>query len=95
MIVESGTNRNAQLPIHVTSGGVNQYGRADIAGNDNSISRKHIEFSRIANKYFVKDLASKNGILLNGNTLGSTPTEINSGDRIKLGDIFLRFEFIL
>lgn len=94
LIVESGTNRNAQLPIHVASGGVNQYGRADIAGNDSSISRKHIEFSRIANKYFVKDLASKNGTLLNGNTLGSTPTEINSGDRIKLGDIFLRFEFI-
>jgi len=95
LIVESGTNRNAQLPIHVASGSVNQYGRADIAGNDSSISRKHIEFSRKLNKYFVRDLGSKNGTLLNGNTLSDTPIEINSGDRIKLGDIFLRFEFIL
>ncbi len=95
LIVESGTNRNAQMPIHVSSGKTSQYGRSDIAGNDNSLSRKHIEFDRKSNKYFVRDLGSKNGTLLNGNLLTMESwEEIKHGDRIKLGDIFLRFEFI-
>ena len=96
LIVESGTNRGALIPVNVPDLGRSEYGRTDVAGNDDSISRRHVEFTRCAAQYFVRDLGSKNKTLLNGTELnpGDCPKEIQHGDRIKLGDIFLRFEFL-
>jgi eukaryotic-like serine/threonine-protein kinase len=95
LIVESGTNRDACLPLSLADGEVRVIGRADIAGSDYSISGRHLEIRRIGADYQIRELGSKNGTLLRGNVL--TPDEhfvtLQAGDRIKVGDIFLRVEF--
>jgi serine/threonine protein kinase len=92
LIIESGTNRNTHTAVSVEEGGFATYGRADFAGDDETVSREHIEFMHKGGKYFVRDLESKNGTMLAGVTL--LPFRwyaVAHADRIKLGDLFLRF----
>jgi serine/threonine-protein kinase len=93
LTVESGTNRNARTLVGLEPGESIVLGRADIAGNDLSISSKHLIFTRQHGRYFVNDFHSKNGTLLRGMLLNpnALPLEVQNDDRIKVGDIFLRF----
>jgi eukaryotic-like serine/threonine-protein kinase len=96
LIVESGNNKGTRSLINIPDGGVLLMGRAEIAGANDSISRSHLEFSRRGNHYFVRDLGSKNGTLVRGIALtaGTEPISILHSDRIKVGDVFLRFVFL-
>jgi len=96
LIVESGTNRSTRTLLNIEDGNTLVLGRADIAGADDSISRRHIEFSRSGDSYAVRDLSSKNGTMLRGTALkaDAAPVEVHHGDRLKIGDIFLRFAFV-
>lgn len=96
LIVESGSNRGARTVASIKDGESLVLGRADIAGNDSSISRRHVRLSRVGESYFVADLSSKNGTLVGGIALEASapPVEIRHGDRIKIGDVFLRFVFL-
>ncbi|NJM72666.1 MAG: protein kinase [Scytonema sp. RU_4_4] len=96
LIVESGSNKGARMLINIPDGGVLVIGRGEIAGANDSISRRHLEFSRVENQYFVRDLGSKNGTLVRGIALApdTAPTPIQHSDRIKVGDVFLRFVFL-
>ncbi|RUT01885.1 hypothetical protein DSM106972_065080 [Dulcicalothrix desertica PCC 7102] len=93
LIVESGTNKGAASVINIDDGEVLILGRAEIAGGDDSISRRHFEFTRKGNQYFVRDVGSKNGTLVRGLALtpNGTLTLIQHSDRIKVGDVFLQF----
>ncbi|MGG6270494.1 protein kinase domain-containing protein [Leptolyngbya sp. AN03gr2] len=93
LTVESGTNRDARTLVALEPGESIVLGRADIAGNDLSISSKHLMFTRQHGRYFVNDFHSKNGTLLRGMLLNpnAPPLEVQNNDRIKVGDIFLRF----
>jgi len=93
LIVESISNRDARTFVNIQPGKTLVLGRAEIAGADGSISRQHLEFSRTDKTYFVRDKGSKNGTLLRGKKLGETPQELRHGDRLKVGDVFLRFCF--
>ncbi len=54
--------------------------------DNNSISRIHIEFSRIADAFYVKDFGSSNGTYLNLKRLEPNKEyKILDGDRIRLG----------
>jgi serine/threonine-protein kinase len=96
LIVESGSNRGARTVLGLEDGQKRLIGRADIAGNDESISRRHCEISRTGEHYFVRDLDSKNGTMVRGIAYGRghSPVEIHHADRIKVGDVFLRFAFL-
>jgi eukaryotic-like serine/threonine-protein kinase len=96
LLVESGSNMGARTSINLQDGTSLVLGRAELAGADHSISRRHIEFSRIEDRYFVKELGSKNGTLIRGIALqpNNPPMEIRHGDRIKVGDVFLRLAFV-
>jgi eukaryotic-like serine/threonine-protein kinase len=91
--VESGSNQGAMTLIDLVAGNKLILGRLDLAGNDTSISREHLEFSRGDDRYYVRDLGSKNGTWIKGVALTSTMTsrELQHGDAIKVGDIFLKF----
>ncbi len=94
LIVESGSNKGARSLVNVEEGGALIVGRTDIAGADESISRRHLEFTRKGDRYFVRDAGSKNGTLLRGKVLGDSPVEIYHSDALKVGDVFLRVAFL-
>src|SRR5256885_4203449 len=51
--------------------------------HDTEISREHAEFSRRGEQYFIRDLESSNGTLLNGKQVKEH--DIASGDHLQLG----------
>lgn len=55
---------------------------------DDSVSRAHAQITRQPTGYFVTDLESSNGVLLNGEPVTS-PTRISPGDVLQLGDVIL------
>ncbi len=96
LIVESGSNKGARTMLNIEDGSSLVFGRAELAGADDSISRRHIEFIRSGDRYLVRELGSKNGTLVRGIALkpDEPPMEILHGDGIKVGDVFLRLAFM-
>jgi hypothetical protein len=62
---------------------------ADIRLADPNVSRKHAAIRRIGSAYWVADLGSTNGTLVNGRRV--TRHELEDGDRITLGSTELVF----
>lgn len=57
------------------------------------VSRKHFELARTNSGYFVTDLGSSNGTKLNGNKIPPhEPTQLTSGDEIRVMSIEMTFE---
>ena len=61
----------------------------DIALPDRSVSRRHAIVGRVKGQTVVKDLGSRNGIYVNGQKVEKSI--LSSGDRLKVGDVSLRF----
>ena len=63
----------------------------DIHVMDEELSRNHCLFEKTADDGLrVTDLASANGTVLNGKTLGSDPEDLKSGDVIEVGSTVIR-----
>jgi uncharacterized membrane protein len=56
---------------------------------EKTISGKHCEIYRQGNEYFIKDLASTNGTVVNGQKVGES--RLKEDDQIKLGDAIFHF----
>ena len=93
LIVESGSNTGARTVLGIADGENRTVGRADVAGNEPSVSRKHLEFRREGVQYMVRDVGSKNGTLIGGTRVENDYVVLNHDDRILIGDVFLRFAF--
>jgi len=95
LIVESGTNTGARTLVSLEDGECCTLGRTDFAGADKTISRQHLTMLRRGEQYYVQDV-SRNGTLVAGVALEKDGpyVAIKHGDRVKVGDIFLRFAFL-
>jgi len=62
----------------------------DIQLAGDKVSRRHAEIVREGGRYFISDVGSRNGVLVNGRMTGRA--ELSSGDRIEIGDAVLLFE---
>jgi hypothetical protein len=60
-----------------------------IALNDSSVSLSHAKITRIGNDFFLKDLNSTNGTMLNGQSI--TEARLRDGDQLKLGEVITYF----
>lgn len=72
--------------------GVAKLGRSEelsIPINHRSVSREHAEISREGDDYILMDLASANGVSVNGQKVEEHV--LSSGDIIELGQVMLRF----
>lgn len=71
---------------------------ADVRVNDAKVSRRHATVTSVLNsatgrtEYIVKDLGSRNGILVNGAKVGEAI--LVHGDKITIGEHMLRFELL-
>ena len=54
------------------------------------ISRRHALIAQENGRYFISDLGSRNGVIVNGRA--TERAELNSGDRIEIGNALLLFE---
>jgi hypothetical protein len=63
---------------------------ADLRLADTNVSRKHAAIRRVGNTYWVADLESTNGTLVNGKRV--TRQQLEHGDRITLGATEVVFE---
>ena len=65
--------------------------RNDIQIEDAMISRKHLKVFRIGNKFFVEDLKSTNGTMINGKLIEAGESyEIEEGDSITTGNTVIQ-----
>ena len=58
---------------------------------ERTISGMHCEIYRKGNDYFIRDLASTNGVLVNGQKVGES--RLKEGDEIKLGEKIFHFSW--
>lgn len=68
--------------------------KAELTLQDEGISRRHcrIAFDKDKSAFFIEDLGSTNGTLLNGKRLHA-PTKLEAGDRIYLGACVVKFTY--
>jgi hypothetical protein len=90
MLVNKETNERYPLSQSVSKIGRDKANNISL-NNDSYISRHHAWVLFIKGNYFVEDLGSTNGTLLNGDVL-SERKQIFPGDRIKFGRTELVFE---
>lgn len=69
---------------------VGRSSRNDICLSDPFASRFHIELRREGEDFFVSDIGSANGTLLNGHLLGGK-TRLQPGDELRVGETTLTF----
>lgn len=63
---------------------------ADIRIMDNTISRNHLKIFRKNNKYFIRDLKSKNGTFVNGERVqAGDEIEVKTGMPLAIGRVFI------
>ncbi|HXI68761.1 MAG TPA: FHA domain-containing protein [Verrucomicrobiae bacterium] len=60
-----------------------------IALNDSSVSLSHAKITRVGNDFFLKDLNSTNGTMLNGQSI--TEARVRDGDQLKFGEVIAYF----
>lgn len=71
---------------------------ADVRVNDTKVSRQHAKINTINNKetnqpeYWITDLSSRNGTLLNGAKIERE--SLQNGDKITIGEHLVRFDLI-
>jgi len=64
---------------------------ADLSFDDAAMSREHAAFELSGGGYRIRDLASSNGVLVNGGAV--LVADLKHGDRIELGEH--RFQYLL
>ena len=67
---------------------------ASVRIDDSTVSRRHAFLHITPEKAEIRDLGSKNGTLVEGKKLGSTPVSLHDGDEIQIGSIFLTFRIV-
>jgi sigma-B regulation protein RsbU (phosphoserine phosphatase) len=74
---------------------VGRSSKCDIQINDGTVSRMQLKISKIANTFFVEDLRSTNGTLINGEHIApGEGYEVNEYDTISIGDSVFRIKDI-
>jgi hypothetical protein len=63
----------------------------DIVIDDSNVSRRHAEISPSGQSWLIQDLGSTNGVRVNGRHVDG-PHPLESGDRVELGTVDVRFE---
>ena len=80
-----------RLPLPSEGGTVGRSRDCDVVLEDAGVSRRHADIRPAPEGWFVEDLASTNGVLVNGQSVRGTRA-LYPGDRIELGSTEIIFE---
>ena len=90
LVVLGGPSAGRELPLR--DGAVlGRARRAELRIDDPLASRRHVRFSYREGRWTVADLASKNGLTINGDH-PEAPATLSPGDRLALGATVLAFQ---
>jgi pSer/pThr/pTyr-binding forkhead associated (FHA) protein len=89
LVVQRGANAGSRFLMDqdVTTAG--RHPDSDIFLDDVTVSRRHVEFRRDENRFFVHDVGSLNGTYVNQRRVEST--ELANGDELQIGKFKLTF----
>ena len=92
-VVTHGADKGNVFTVEHDIAFVGRSRRNDLKLTDPKVSGKHFKVFRIGGKFFVEDLKSTNGTLVNGQRLeAGEGFELREGDRMRLGRTLLRIE---
>ena len=86
--VVRGFYEGLDIPIEAERVVVGRGEQADVVIEESTMSRQHAAFGYEADGYFVEDLGSTNGTLVNGESTKRAP--LRDGDEVRLGKLWLR-----
>jgi len=92
LVVMDGPDANQSYPIEKDQVVLGREDHCDIVLRERQISREHIKVLRNDGRYFVEDLASRNGTWVNGKKLEGTQ-ELYDNDEIHIA-LAVRLQFI-
>lgn len=82
LIVQEGESPKTQWPLHKGCVIIGRDEDADIQISERQISRQHAEIELTMEGYTIRDMGSKNGTFLNGETVSETPCLLRNGDEV-------------
>ncbi|MFP2908253.1 FHA domain-containing protein [Pyxidicoccus sp. 3LFB2] len=89
LYVERGPGVGQLVPVKQGPLVMGRSSSSDLRLQHPSISRRHAQLTRRADRFFVKDLSSQNGTFLNRNRV-TAEAEVMPGDEIAMGNALLR-----
>lgn len=89
LYVERGPGTGQLVPVKQGALVLGRSSSADLRLQHPSISRRHAQLLRRADRFFLKDLSSQNGTFLN-RTRVTSEVEVKPGDEISMGNALLR-----
>lgn len=82
LLVQEGNSPKTQWPLSKPTMIVGRENDSDIQIDDRQVSRRHAEIIQTDEGYMLRDLGSKNGTYLNGETISREPRLIRNGDEV-------------
>jgi anti-anti-sigma factor len=91
LVVEIGKARGQVVPVRTSKFVIGRDRRCQLRPNSDTISRVHAIIEQRDGKVFVRDYGTKNGTVVNGQTLRGEERMVKDGDRLQVG--VLQFQF--
>ena len=89
LVVKRGPNAGSRFLLDKDVTTTGRHPESDIFLDDVTVSRRHAEFVRQDDKFFVRDVGSLNGTYLNRERIDDAP--LNNGDEVQIGKFRLVF----
>ena len=90
IIFRQGQNAGTEIVLDGEKFTLGRRKACEIPVGDVKASRNHAQVFRQGNRFYVRDLASRNGTFLNGERLAGD-SELSFGDKISIGDTVMEF----
>jgi len=90
LVITSGLNPGAEISLNYDVITMGRAASCQVVLEGNFISRRHAQIIYRDELYWLRDLGSKNGTLLDGQRI-SGETRLDDGAEIQIGDVDLRF----
>lgn len=91
LVVDVGKARGQVVPVRTARFIIGRDRRCQLRPNSDTISRVHAVIDQREGKVFVRDYGTKNGTILNGQTLRDEEHLVKDGDRLQVGVLQFRF----